>query len=110
MDRRSLGGVVGKVALGVAHQSGHAGDDDSGASVVFRGGLQEREAGQRAEVDGGDVGIVGAVPVVAGFRVPERLLDAAGGGGGFRAGFGAGDAGGGDEEGEVFLLGGDLLD
>jgi hypothetical protein len=77
--------------------------------VLFWCGLQEREAGDGGEVDGCDVGVVGGIPVFGGFGVPEFLLERTGGGG-VGDTFGTWDAGGGDEEGKVFLFGGDFFD
>jgi hypothetical protein len=77
--------------------------------VLFWCGLQEWEAGDGGEVDRCDVGVVGGIPVFGGFGVPEFLLERAGGGG-VGDTFGTWDAGGGHEDGEVFLFGGDFFD
>lgn len=95
----ALGGVVGEVALGVAHEPGHAGDDDDGCGPggvgsvgVFGGGLEEGEEGEGGEVNGGDVGGEDGGPVGDGFGVPEGTLEGVRVRGG-RGGLGAGDAG-----------------
>ena len=54
MDGGAFGGVVGKVALGVAHHTAHGGNHDHGGGKVavgFRPGLEEREEGDGGEVD-----------------------------------------------------------
>lgn len=109
VDGRRLGAVVGKVALGVAHHARHAGDDDGGAVVLRGRRLQQRETRHRREVDRGHVGVVGRAPGFVGFRAPELVLEGARVGG-VGDSLGAGDAGGGDDEGEVFFLRGDFFD
>jgi hypothetical protein len=109
VDGRGFGGVVGEVALRVAHHAGHAGDDYCGAGVVMGGRLEEGQAGHGGEVDGCYVCVVGAVPVFAGFGGPEFLFQVAGGLG-VGDTFGPWNAGRCHEKGEVFFFGGDLVD
>lgn len=81
MDSTCLGGVVGKVTLGMAHDSAHGRDGDDRRSEAFcrsiglDGGLQQGKEGKSCEVDGGHVGAPGAVPVFDGLRIPELLLE-----------------------------------
>jgi len=66
------------VALGVPHQSGHAGNDDdgggAGGEAVFEAFLEEGEEGYGGEVDGGDVGVHDGGPALEGFGFPELFF------------------------------------
>lgn len=70
MCGRCFRGVVGEVALRVAHEAGHGGYDYDGRGGGGRG-LEEGEEGDGGEVDGGDVGVEGFVPGGEGFGGPE---------------------------------------
>lgn len=72
-------------------------------------GLQEGEEGEGGEVDGGDVCVEDVGPFRGGFGVPE-VGGQLSGVGGFGDALGAGDAGVGDEEVEVFFLGREVFD
>ena len=83
------------MALGLAHEAAHGGDDDDGGVLVaggVRGCLEEGKEGKGGEVNACDVCVEDGGPVGDAFARPELLLEV-GGGGGVGPYFGAGDAG-----------------
>jgi len=70
-------------------------------------GLKERQECYCGEIDGGDVGVVGGVPLFKGLPVEESLLEFFGVGA-VGLGFGAGDSSCDEEEVEVVFFGAEI--
>ena len=69
--------------------------------------MEERQEGERAEIDAGHIGLVDRLPVVDTFTVPDLLVQLVGGRG-IRGRFGTRDTGITDQQIEVLLLRRDL--
>lgn len=91
MHGSALGGVVGKVPLGIAYETAHAGDDDDGgrsgqvavsrffiASIFGKGGLEQGEEGEDGEVNGCHIGVEDGGPGRRVFGLPKRAREVLG--------------------------------
>lgn len=126
VHRGSFGGVVGKMSLGVSHETGHGGNGDDAGTELFLssgvvcagvgagwfavvGGLQKREERHRGEIYACDVGLEDFLPVRDAFSLPEFLGEFEGVL--FRGfDFGTGDSGITDQEVDVVFFFLDLPD